>query len=171
MKKYILLGLVMLIFYIGMSYAMEKTLIIPDDSLRIRVIPNSNSEYDQNVKKKVKNQVQITMYNLLKDSKSVEEAREIVKNNLDKVDSEVKKILLTEDYKDNYDINYGYNYFPEKTYKGVTYNEGYYESLVVKLGKGEGDNWWCVLYPPLCLIEEDNTEYKSLIKEILNKYF
>lgn len=171
MKKYILLGLVMLIFYIGTSYAMEKTLIIPDDSLRIRVIPNSNSEYDQNVKKKVKNQVQITMYNLLKDSKSVEEAREIVKNNLDKVDSEVKKILLTEDYKDNYDINYGYNYFPEKTYKGVTYNEGYYESLVVKLGKGEGDNWWCVLYPPLCLIEEDNTEYKSLIKEILNKYF
>lgn len=171
MKKYILLGLVMLTFYIGTSYAMEKTLIIPDDSLRIRVIPNSNSEYDQNVKKKVKNQVQITMYNLLKDSKSVEEAREIVKNNLDKVDSEVKKILLTEDYKDNYDINYGYNYFPEKTYKGVTYNEGYYESLVVKLGKGEGDNWWCVLYPPLCLIEEDNTEYKSLIKEILNKYF
>lgn len=171
MKKYILLGLVMLTFYIGTSYAMEKTLIIPDDSLRIRVIPNSNNEYDQNVKKKVKNQVQITMYNLLKDSKSVEEAREIVKNNLDKVDSEVKKILLTEDYKDNYDINYGYNYFPEKTYKGVTYNEGYYESLVVKLGKGEGDNWWCVLYPPLCLIEEDNTEYKSLIKEILNKYF
>ncbi len=171
MKKYILLGLIMLVFYIGTSHAMEKKLMIPDDSLRIRVIPNSNSDYDQEVKKKVKNKVQITMYNLLKESKTVTEAREIVENNLDIVDNEVKEILLTENYKDNYDINYGYNYFPEKTYKGVTYNEGYYESLVVKLGKGEGDNWWCVLYPPLCLIEEDDTEYKSLVKEILNRYF
>jgi len=171
MKKYILLGLIMLVFYIGTSHAMEKKLMIPDDSLRIRVIPNSNSDYDQEVKKKVKNKVQITMYNLLKESKTVTEAREIVENHLDIVDNEVKEILLTENYKDNYDINYGYNYFPEKTYKGVTYNEWYYESLVVKLGKGEGDNWWCVLYPPLCLIEEDDTEYKSLVKEILNRYF
>lgn len=171
MKKYILLGIVMLVFYIGTSYAMEKNLMIPDDSLRIRVIPNSNSEYDQEVKKKVKNKVQITMYNLLKDSKSIDDAREIVEQNLDIVDNEVKEILLNSNYKDSYDINYGYNYFPEKTYKGVTYNEGYYESLVVKLGKGEGDNWWCVLYPPLCLIEEDDTEYKSLVKEILNRYF
>ena len=72
-----------------------------------------------------------------------------------------------------YDINFGYNYFPEKEYKGVKYNEGYYESLLVTLGEGKGDNWWCVLFPPLCLIEADESsdvEYRSIIEEILEKY-
>lgn len=161
----------MLSFYTFSSYALEKTVKIPDNALRIRVIPNSNSQEDQKVKEKVKNKMQVTMYNLLKDSKDVSEARNIVENNLDLVDDEVKKILLAENYQKQYNINYGYNYFPSKSYKGVTYEEGYYESLVVKLGEGKGDNWWCVLYPPLCLIEEDNSDYKSLVKEVLDRYF
>lgn len=170
MKKYLILGLVMLSFYTFSSYALEKNLEIPSDALRIRVIPNSNSDEDQKIKEKVKNKVQITMYNLLKDAKDVNEARNIVEKNIDNVDDEVKKILLTENYQKQYDINYGYNYFPAKTYKGVNYEAGYYESLVVKLGEGKGDNWWCVLYPPLCLIEEDNSDYKSLVKEVLDRY-
>ena len=65
---------------------------------------------------------------------------------------------------------------PEKHYKGVTYKEGNYESLVVKLGEGKGENFWCVLFPPLCLLEaeesdKDEVEYKSFIKEIIDKYF
>ena len=73
-------------------------------------------------------------------------------------------------------MNYGINYFPEKKYKGVIYEEGYYESLVITLGKGNGENWWCVLFPPLCLMEgEDNNtdevEYKSFVKEMIDKYF
>ena len=54
--------------------------------------------------------------------------------------------------------------------KGIEYDEGYYESLLITLGEGKGDNWWCVLFPPLCLIEaEESTEveYKSFIKEII----
>ena len=74
----------------------------------------------------------------------------------------------------NYDINFGYNYFPKKEFKGVEYKEGMYESLVVTLGNGEGNNWWCVLFPPICMIEaEESTdvEYTTMIKEIMNKYF
>lgn len=71
-----------------------------------------------------------------------------------------------------YSLNLGQNYFPEKNYKGVTYDAGNYESLVITLGSGLGDNWWCVLYPPLCLIEDeptlDNITFKSYIKEYLN---
>ena len=72
-----------------------------------------------------------------------------------------------------YKINFGYNYFPEKIYRGVTYDEGYYESLLITLGEGKGDNWWCVLFPPLCLLEaEESTavEYTTLVGEILKKY-
>ena len=72
-------------------------------------------------------------------------------------------------------IHYGLNYFPKKEYKGVIYEEGYYESLVVTLGNGNGDNWWCVLFPPLCLLEaqETNTqdvEYKFFVQDLIDKY-
>ena len=68
------------------------------------------------------------------------------------------------------------NYFPQKEFKGVTYEEGYYESLVVTLGSGSGDNWWCVLFPPLCLLEaeeseKDDVEYQFFVKELIDKYF
>ena len=70
----------------------------------------------------------------------------------------------------SYKVNYGDNYFPEKTYKGVKYNSGNYKSLVVTLGNGEGDNFWCVLFPPICNIDTNysNHKYKFLIKEIVN---
>ena len=104
---------------------------------------------------------------------SSEEARKIIVDNLELVDKDVEKVLNNEGYDLGYDINYGYNYFPSKEYKGVKYEEGYYESLLITLGKGEGDNWWCVLFPPLCLIEaddNDDVEYKSIVSEILEKY-
>ena len=76
----------------------------------------------------------------------------------------------------SYTLDYGMHYFPKKEYKGVIYEEGEYESLLVTLGEGNGKNWWCVLFPPMCLreAEENNTddvEYKSFIKTIIEKYF
>ena len=173
MKKTIILILLIGIFYVFISDALAKNLMIPEDAIRIRIIPNSNSAFDQDVKGKVKDKLEITMYDLLKDAESSEEAKEIIKNNLELVDNDVKNILSKENYNKGYKINFGMNYFPSKEYKGIKYEEGYYESLVITLGKGEGDNWWCVLFPPLCLIEgEEDTEveYKSIVMEILDKY-
>ena len=128
---------------------------------------------DQDIKKKVKDKIEITMYDLLKDAKSSKEAYDIIENNLELVDKDVQKVLNFENYDKGYNVNFGKNYFPQKEYKGVKYEEGYYESLLITLGRGEGDNWWCVLFPPLCLIEgeeNDSVEYKSIVMEILNKY-
>ena len=173
MKKCVILFLIISLFYIFISNSLAKTLTIPNDALRIRIIPNSNSDYDQFIKGKVRDKLEITMYDLLKNAKSSNEARKIIVDNLKLVDKNVAKVLNDENYKLGYGIKYGYNYFPSKEYKGIKYNEGYYESLLVTLGKGEGDNWWCVLFPPLCLIEadeSDDVQYKSLVKEILQKY-
>ena len=173
MKKCVILSMTIFVFYMFVSKTIVKGLTIPNDALRIRIIPNSNSEFDQRVKRSVRDELEITLYDLLKDAKNSSEASEIIKNNLNLVDKDVKRVLNNNNYNLDYNINYGYNYFPEKEYKGVKYEEGYYESLLVTLGKGEGDNWWCVLFPPLCLIEgEDNdkVEYKSLVEEILKKY-
>ena len=85
---------------------------------------------------------------------------------------DIEKSLVNEDY--SYNINYGLNYFPEKEYNGKTYKEGKYESLLVTLGKGEGNNWWCILFPPLCLVEaeesEEEVEYGFFLKNIIDKF-
>lgn len=172
MKKIIILLSAIFIFYLCISNIIVKGLEIPNDAIRIRVVPNSNSDYDQNIKVKVKNELQTSMYDLLKEAKTTEEAKQIIENNLEKIDQDISNLLIKEKYNEGYVISFGYNYFPAKEYKGITYEEGYYESLLITLGEGKGDNWWCVLFPPLCLIEEDTeeSEYKSLVKEVLNKF-
>ena len=171
MKKLILVIFLIICCYVCIGHV--SSLVIPEDALRIRVIANSNSEYDQNIKEKVKDNVQYKLYDLLKDTKNIDEARNIIKNNLSYIDKEVGNSLNLLNYNLGYKINYGLNYFPSKEYKGVIYNEGYYESLVITLGEGKGDNWWCVLFPPLCLIEaeeSDDIEYTSFVKELFDKY-
>ena len=88
--------------------------------------------------------------------------------------------ILKEEMKDkeySYTIDYGMHEFPQKNYKGITYEAGEYESLLVTLGEGKGDNWWCILFPPICLLEAEETgndnsvEYKFFIKDIIEKYF
>ena len=114
------------------------------------------------------------MYNLLKNTKDINQARDIISNNIEKIDNNIYSILKKENYNLGYSINFGNNYFPEKTYKGITYDEGYYESVLVTLGKGEGENWWCVLFPPLCLIEAEESEeveYKFFLQELIEKIF
>ena len=173
MKKTIFIFLGIILVYIIIGNIVSANNLIPDDAIRIRIIPNSNSTYDQEMKTKVKEEVKISMYNLLKDVKGSNEAKKIIMSNLDFIDSSINTLFTKENYNQNYSINYGLNYFPEKEYKGIKYNEGYYESLVVTIGEGKGDNWWCVLFPPLCLLEaEDSTdvEYTSFVKEMLDKY-
>ena len=171
MKKIFILLLFIFGFYFVTSSVIAESIKIPNDAIRIRIVPNSNSVYDQNVKTNVKTNLEGTMYDLLKDASNSNEARVIIKNNLDLIKNDVYNVMKKENY--GYKVNFGYNYFPEKEYKGVRYEEGYYESLLVTLGKGEGDNWWCVLFPPLCLIEADEADdahYKSLVKELIDKY-
>ena len=147
----------------------NDNIVIPKESIRIRIIASSNETDDINEKLKVKKEVETELAKLLKDTKSIEEARSIINKNLDKLNIVIDD---TTDY--NYDVKFGKNYFPKKYYKGVLYDEGEYESLVITLGKGTGDNWWCVLFPPLCLLEgNEDTEdvtYQFFVKEIIDKY-
>ena len=118
--------------------------------------------------------MQKELYQLLENSKSTKQARNLIINNMDNFNSLLENEMKDKEY--SYTIDYGMHTFPEKTYKGITYEAGEYESLLVTLGEGSGDNWWCVLFPPLCVMEAEETntskiEYKSFIKEIIEKYF
>ena len=171
MKKLIIPILIILFLFTKNIKASEN--IIPDDAIRLRVLANSNSKYDQEIKLQVRDQIQIDLYNLLKNTKGIDEAWKIIKENIPNLSLKVQKILEDENYDKNFNIDFGSHYFPQKNFKGVTYDEGYYESLLITLGEGKGDNWWCVLFPPLCIVEaeeSDHIEYKSFIKELIDKY-
>lgn len=176
MKNYIFLLLIFIIIYCMIQSTEASGIQIPDTAIRLRVIPNSNSTRDQEVKLKVKSELEKEAYELLNGVTSIDLARRIISDNLDNIEDDIEKVLLQENYDLGYKINFGQNYFPEKEFKGIVYEPGNYESLVVTLGKGEGDNWWCVLFPPLCLLEaeESNTdevEYKFFVQELIDKYF
>lgn len=176
MKKTILVLGLIIITYMFIGVKAEELVEIPEEAIRIRVIANSNSNYDQEKKQEIRKEVQIYMQNLLKDAKTTEEARNIINNNINNLKKNLDSYLTQINYKEEYNINFGLNYFPEKKYKGITYKEGLYESLLITLGEGKGDNWWCVLFPPICLLEAEETEtneveYKSFVKEIIEKYF
>lgn len=176
MKKSLFMFFGIIITYIIIGNVFASSNIIPDDAIRIRVIANSNSEYDQEVKVKVKDTLEKDMYNILKDTTNLEEARKLINNNLNNIERNIDKTLQKENYKLPFNVNFGFNYFPKKEFKGITYDEGYYESVVVTLGDGLGDNWWCVLFPPLCMLEAEETnttdvEYTTMVKTIIDKYF
>lgn len=173
MKKTIFLILFIVCAYFSISKVIESKDLIPEDAIRMRIIPNSNTEEDQRVKIKVKEKLETDVFTSLKDVKGVEEARRQIQTNLPLFEKSVSDVLKEENYSLGYQLHYGMNYFPEKVYKGVTYAAGDYESLVVTLGEGKGDNWWCVLFPPLCLIEAEESEeveYKLWIEEMIDKY-
>lgn len=172
MKKVILiLGILVVYLMIGnMSVGAVK---IPDEAIRLRVVANSNSNYDQSIKIKVKNEIEKELYSILKNTKGINDARNSINSNLTSIDNKVNLLLKQENYNLGYSINFGYNYFPEKKFKGITYEEGMYESLLINLGEAKGNNWWCVLFPPLCLLEAEESEeveYKVFIKELIEKY-
>lgn len=176
MKKIIIIIVVLLVIVILLNKNSVEEIVIPNESIRIRVIANSNSIEDQNLKKKVKNSIQKEMSLMLKDAKTIDEVRNILNDNLDGVKYTVEKTLISDNKSDtDFSVSFGENYFPKKVYKGIKYDEGYYESVVIKLGESKGNNWWCVLFPPLCLLDEDenieDVEYRSFVKEMIDKYF
>lgn len=173
MKKTIITLIIIITTYMIIGVKAEELIEIPDESIRIRVLANSNESKDQEIKGQVKENIQLYMYELLKDANTKDEATTIIENNMKNINKELDTFLQKINYSDKYNINFGLNYFPEKEYKGIKYKEGLYESLLITLGEGKGNNWWCVLFPPLCLLEAEESEeieYKSLVKEIIEKY-
>ena len=173
MKRFFIIFVAFLFLVIYVDKFDSNYYVIPDDSIRIRIIANSDSFDDQYIKIKVKQRIEPVIEEDLSVSSSLNESRFIIKSNLNKYNSMISSYLIDNSYNDKFSINYGSNYFPEKEYKGVKYESGNYESLVIKLGSGMGDNWWCVMFPPICSLEvEENSdiEYKFFVKELFDKY-
>ena len=162
MKKLIIIAAVIICtLSLNKNYELNK-----NNTIRFRVIANSDTLEDQEIKKEIVKNVS-GVINESQKSTSIEETRNYINNKLPEFNEVVEKTLLDNNDQRDFKVNYGLNYFPKKELNNEEYPEGMYESLVITLGKGQGDNFWCILFPPLCMIEEkEDYEYKSFIKEI-----
>lgn len=129
--------------------------------IRLHVIANSDSSEDQNLKLKVRDEI-IKEVGTLENSENIEESRSYLKHHLKDMEAAAARVIREngKEYAARADI--GVRWIPAKTYGDMYFPAGNYEALNVTLGKGEGHNWWCVLFPPLCLIEEDESAMEEL---------
>lgn len=130
--------------------------LIPQESIRLRILANSDGVGDQAIKRKVRDAVVGQMnawVSELDDPQSLEMAREVVQSHLGEIGAQVER-TLSENGKDySYQVELGNVPFPTKMYGGAVYPAGNYEALRITLGEGKGKNWWCVLFPPLCFVD------------------
>lgn len=129
---------------------------IPEESIRLRILANSDNPSDQLVKREIRDAVvaQMQAWVLeLNDPQSLEEARELTRRHLPEIRQLVGEELSKRGITYAYDVNLGTVPFPTKLYGGTVYPAGEYEAVRITLGEGRGQNWWCVLFPPLCFID------------------
>ena len=142
------------------------------DYLRIHVRANSNSQYDQSIKYAVKDKIVAFITPYVAQCSTKERAMEVVGALTDEIEEVCDGALssLGVSYRSAAEIRE--EYFPTRVYDGATLEAGVYDALIVELGEGTGDNWWCVVYPPLCFTSGSaDVKYRSIILDIIDKFF
>ena len=124
---------------------------IYEDTLRLHILANSDSGKDQELKLKIRDNLLIKYGEVLKDGNSIEGAKATVEALLPEIEADV--IIWIRELGYNYTAKamLGVEWYETRRYENFTLPAGYYSSLRILIGKGDGQNWWCVMYPPLCM--------------------
>lgn len=153
---------------------------IPEEAIRLRILANSNSEADQAVKVQVRDAV-VNYVNTWSDGiNSKEDAEKLISENIPKIERIAKDVLKENGINETVKVEYTPTEFPTKIYGDIIYPAGTYDAVKISIGAAEGDNWWCVLYPPLCFLnagtneevqKAEPQEVKSLTQELFSNLF
>jgi len=149
---------------------------INNDLFRIHIIANSNSEIDSSIKYKIKDAYANFLTAGLANCKDKKEAENLIKNNIDNLKAIANTIISECGLNYGATLNVANEYFPSRVYGDYVVESGYYDGITVTLGQGRGDNWWCVLFPPLCyynatITNSNSVVYKSKLLEIINQFY
>ncbi len=168
--KYSILILFLLFLYIiisAFSYVNAVSSDLANSVFRLHVIANSDSKEDQNLKYIVRDNVLAFMNDLCKDVTSKEDAIKIAEEHKDEFKQIALDIIYENGYDYDVDVEIGNFSFPTKTYGDISLPSGYYDALRIKIGKAKGQNWWCVMFPPLCFVDVSSGFVPDESKEIM----
>ncbi len=144
---------------------------VTDEYLRIHIRADSNENNAQAVKYKVRDRVVEYLTPLVAEYESKEKAARGIRENLSNIARIATQVLKEEGFSYGATAEVKTEKFPTRVYGEFTLPAGEYSALILRLGSGEGDNWWCVVYPPLCFASDDaDVIYKSKIKEIIDQW-
>lgn len=170
--KYSLLLLILLILYIfvsAFSYVNAVSKDISSSVFRLHVIANSDSKEDQELKLKVRDEVLAYMNHICSNITNKDEAISIAKTHID----DFKQIAIDTICENGYDydvsIQIGNFSFPTKTYGDISLPSGFYDALRIEIGEAKGQNWWCVMFPPLCFVDVSSGIVPQDSKETMQK--
>lgn len=161
------------VFLSALSYVNAVSSDIADSVFRLHVIANSDSEEDQNLKYKVRDAVLEYMETISANCSSKDEVIQIAYEYKDKFHEIAENVIKENGYNYSVDIKIGNFEFPTKTYGDISLPAGYYDALRIEIGEASGQNWWCVMFPPLCFVDVTSgivpDESKEVIKDNLNE--
>ena len=143
--------------------------------LRIHIRADSNNQADQDVKYLVKNAVVNYLAPHLINATTKDKAMQIVEGQLNSIQQVCNKTLQSNGFSYSAKVKLCKEQFPDRSYNGITLPQGVYDALIIELGTAQGNNWWCVVYPPLCFIGAENNGtntivFKSKLVEIVNQW-
>ncbi len=171
MKKacisFLLISIILVLAVCGRAKENEN---VHTEYLRIHIRANSNEAVDQNIKYLIKDKVVEYLTPIIASCDSKDEVISSINNNIDGINRLIDSFLQKNgfNYKSNTAIKQ--EYFPTRCYGDLALEAGVYDAVIVNLGSGKGDNWWCVVFPPLCFTDSKNVKYKSAILEIINNF-
>ncbi|MEH7481962.1 stage II sporulation protein R [Neobacillus drentensis] len=150
------LGTMLSLYMPKTEAAAKESIVIPGEAIRLRILANSDFEEDQAIKRKVRDAVnaQITLW--VQDLTSMEKARTVIKSKLPEIQAISEQVVRDQGSDQPVKVEFGKVQFPTKLYGQFLYPAGEYQAILITLGSGEGANWWCVLYPPLCFLDFSN---------------
>lgn len=173
MKK--VLAVIIAVIAVGLTLVLVKNFsaseMVETDYLRIHVRANSNSQTDQSIKYIVKDEVVKFITPYAAQCTDKERAMEIISSILPEIEEVCDRVLKQNGFTYTSKASVRAEEFPTRVYGDLTLENGLYDALIVELGSGMGDNWWCVIYPPLCFTSGSaSVQYRSAIMDIINKF-
>ena len=160
------------VFLSALSYVNAVSSDIADSVFRLHVIANSDSVEDQNLKYKVRDELLEYMNTISKNCSSKEEVIELAMEHEDDFQEIANQVVKENGYSYNVSIKIGNFSFPTKYYGDISLPAGNYDALRVEIGEASGQNWWCVMFPPLCFVDVTSgvvpDESKQVMKDNLN---
>lgn len=135
----------------------NDAIVIPNEAIRLRILANSDLEVDQDLKREVRDEVNAAITEWVAELTSVEAARDLIQSRLPEIKAIAEEVLEKNGSNQSVKTDFGKVEFPTKLYGEFLYPAGEYEAVLITLGAGEGANWWCVLFPPLCFLDFSNS--------------
>jgi len=141
------------------TYASESEINPSRKVLRLHIIANSDTDYDQQLKYAIRDRIVSETRELFADSNSLSETKQIANDNIEMFCSIVQLEIKQHGFDYNVSVSIGTQAFPATIYGNIMFPAGIYDSLIITIENGNGENWWCVIFPPLCFIDGINMEF------------